>query len=171
MCLSLNGGFQPVSGGGNLVGLSENDRLQLVGGGRIPLCLSLNKCLQHVGGGGNLVGLSMNQRLKPVVRGGNPVYLSLNERFQPVGGGGNLVGLNVNEGWNMWVEEGYPVCSSLNEGLQQSCNKQFVVNSECLGFRFWRKNCVKYNKIETAARLRKSHFLPKCILFLPFGRC
>ena len=33
----------------------------------------------------------------------------------------------------------------------------FFVNSENLGSRIWRKNCVNYDKIEIAARLRKSH--------------
>ena len=33
----------------------------------------------------------------------------------------------------------------------------FFVNSENLGMRIWRKNCVNYDKIEIAARLRKSH--------------
>ena len=62
-------------------------------------------------------------------------------------------------------------CIRLRPITDRVAKSNFFVNSENLGIRIWRKNCVNYDKIENAARLRKSHIYPKCIVFLPFDRC
>ena len=42
----------------------------------------------------------------------------------------------------------------------------FFVNSENLGIRMWGKKCINYDKIEIAARLRKSHVCyPNALFF------
>ena len=61
----------------------------------------------------------------------------------------------------------WPWCHSVSRVARSN----FVVAPENLGIRIWQKKRMNYDKVEIAAKLRKSQMSPECFLFNPIDRC